>query len=543
MHDLSFDPRDPRYSFAGWTFSVEIFTYENRYGLRPDACVSTGDAQRFALECQGLTWAGGQEQAPGRAAVRAEAKDDAVTVRVEAGAAHTIRCVKLVLHDLPLGAVVGLRESDALEIPPEGLRLAYPSGWRGLATPLLALRTAEGIVYARSLDTQVREKRFAVLRRGDRLQVELIFEELATEQGQAVSVPAWELGVAETLDELMATQTAHVAAAYGLLPWERRPDVPAWARRIGLVAAVHCQHWTGYVFNSYAKVLERTRWLAERFDPTRTLLYLPGWEGRYYWQYGDYRPDPRMGGEAGFAALVRGAQDLGVRVMPMFGINVVNQGLDNFEQWGAPARFGSAGGFPTAGSVDWDGSRHHDHGWGVLLNPGAPTWQRRLAGQIVALAERYGFDGAFLDISAGWWNDPRHPVYPGTLELIARIRGQRPGLLIAGEGWYDGIGAATPLMQSGHTEGALHWHDQPYGPLFDTSCRSFAHLCLGDPGRGSTGVHELGTNGARRSPLRKGIIPTLTIVEDSLEVAPEGAEAVLADARSYVARYLADLPE
>ncbi len=400
------------------------------------------------------------------------------------------------------------------------------------------MRDGEGaLCYVRSLDTRVREKRFTLLRRDDGLDIELIFEENATEMGNRVLVPAWEVGAAATLDAIMAPHARHVADAYGLLPWDERRDVPDWARSISLVAAIHCQHWTGYVFNDYAKVLRTIQWLAERIEPERILAYLPGWEGRYYWQYGDYRPDPRMGGEQGFGRLVDGARHIGAHVMPMFGINGVNRGLPNYEQWGAPAQVVSAGGNQFGGSVDWDGSRHYDHGSGTLLNPGSPTWQNRLVTQVTELIDRFGFDGVFLDISAVWTNDPRFQIYDGVTQLIRRIRQGRPEILVAGEGWYDGIAAATPLMQSGHSDGVMHWHDQPYPALFDTFSRGFGHLCIGDPGRGSTGVHELGYNTERRVPLRKGLLPTVTIVEDTLERAPEQVAQIIDDARAYAAAF------
>ncbi len=143
----------------------------------------------------------------------------------------------------------------------------------------------------------------------------------------------------------------------------------------------------------------------------------------------------------------------------------------------------------------------------------------------------------FLDISAVWSNDPRFQIAEGVAQLIGRIREGRPEVLIAGEGWYDAVGAATPLMQSGHSDGVMHWHDQPYPALFDASNRGFGHLCLGDPGRGSTGVHELGYNTERRVPLRKGLLPTVTIVENTLERAPEQVEQIIDDARKYAATF------
>lgn len=539
MQDLSYQTGDPVFEWNGLRLSVQIYTFENVYGMVPGACsVRTAD-DRFMLRCTQLSWAGGQETAPGTVELCAEASPSHTTIEIQASAAHTIRCVKLIVHGIPNGRLLTLRETPALSVPDDGLLLRYPDGWRGLATPLIALeRPGRGVTYARSLDTRVREKRFVLLPHGERMDLELIFEQAATEMSTSISVPAWEVGLTAALDTLMHTHTAHIERAYGLEPWETRADVPGWARRISLVAAIHCQHWSGYIFNDYDRVVRTIEWLTARIKPERLLVYLPGWEGRYYWQYGDYRPDPRMGGAQGFAALNAYAQRVGVKVMPMFGINVVNRGQPNFEQWGAPAETSHAGGVGGGATVDWDGSRHFDHVWGALLNPGAPTWQNRLVGQIAALVDAYGFDAVFLDISAVWLNDPRYDTAEGVVQLVERLRERHPRRLVAGEGWYDGVSRATPLMQAGHTDGRPHYHDVPYAPLFDTYARAFGHLCLGDPGRGSTGVHELGVNSATRVPLRRGIIPTVTIVDDTLERGTEQLERIIDDARSYAARYI-----
>jgi hypothetical protein len=534
MHQLSYDPRDPIFAVGALRFSVQVFTFENVYGLAPDRSTLHESAGTWLLTCDELAWAGGTERTQGHVVVRVASAGSTTSISVTAECEKTIRCVKVILKGMPAGPLVNVRETPALDVPADGLLLGYPSGWRGLYTPLIALATGEGqITYIRSLDTQVREKRFALLPVAEQCDIELIFEEAAVRMMNSVVVPPWEIGVCDSVEEVMRLQMEHVEAAYQLLPWETRPDVPRWARDIALIAAIHCQHWSGYVFNDYAQVLAAVEWLTDRIEGYSLLVYLPGFEGRYYWHYGDYRPDPRMGGGEGFARLVDGVHALGAHVMPMVGINHVNRGIDNFEQWGAPATVSTPGGFLPSGSVDWDTSRHHDHGWESTLNPAAPTWQNRLIGQIQGLIDRYGVDGIFLDISAGWTNDPRHAVYAGIQQLVARVREQHPDLLVAGEGWYDAMGAITPLTQSGHTEGDLHWHDQPYPPFFDRHCRSFAHLCLGDPSRSSTGVHELGTNPVHRAPVRRGIIPTVTIVDGTLDQAAANVEAILDDARRY----------
>jgi uncharacterized protein DUF6259 len=534
MHQLSYDPRDPVFTAHGLHIAFQVFTFENVYGLARDRCIVNESDGAWSLRCDELTWAGGTERAQGCIHVCVTSEGSTRSISVSANCNETIRCIKVILKRMPAGPLVNLREAPALDVPSEGLILPYPSGWRGLYTPLIALATGEQqVTYVRSLDTEVRQKRFVLLPTDVGLDLELIFEESAVRMTATVDVPIWEIGVSTSLQEVLQRQMEHVQSAYHMLPWEARPDVPRWARDIALVAAIHCQHWSGYVFNDYANVLNAVEWLTDRIDGSSLLVYLPGWEGRYYWQYGDYRPDPRMGGDAGFSRLIDGIHARGAHVMPMVGIDHVNRGLASFEQWGAPATISTPGGFLPSGSVDWDTSRHHDHGWESTLNPAAPTWQNRLVGQIRDLIDQYGADGIFLDISAGWTNDPRHEVYPGLIELVARIRDEHPDVLVAGEGWYDAMGAITPLVQSGHTEGSLHWHDEPYAPFFDRYCRSFAHLCLGDLSRGSTGVHELGTNWVQRAPVRAGIIPTVTIVDGTIEQATSELEAIINDARQY----------
>lgn len=538
MQDLSYSIQNPVFSFHGLRFSLQVFTFENVYALDKDRCTISGDEQRCVIHAARFTWAGGQERMEGSVDLCVEQIDGASRFTISATCPLTIRSVKLVLHDLPDGHVINLRETPAKAIPAQGLILHYPEGWRNLYTPLVIFKTADHYRYFRSLDAQVRDKKFVFVRRGNALDVELIFEQLATQASASVQIPAWEVGISADPDALMNAQQAHVAEAYQLKRWEERDDVPDWMHKIALVAAIHCQHYSGYIFNDYAKVLENARWLTQHLNGEHILIYLPGWEGRYYWQYGDYRPDPRMGGEAGFERMVQGLHELGVHVMPMFGANVVNKGMPNFEQWGASAVATSPTGMKGGSTVDWDGSRHYDHGWGAFLNVGAPAWQNRLVDQIHRLVDRYRFDAVFLDISAGWMNDPLHDMYQGTRQLVQRIRQQHPELLIAGEGWYDAVGSVTPLMQNGHTDGEMHPHDNVFPSFFDTYHRAFGHLCLGDPGRGSTGVHELGTNPTWREPLRKGIIPTVTLVEDTLFVAEDKVRVILEDARLYLQRYL-----
>ncbi|WP_433364242.1 hypothetical protein ACQPZX_33610 [Actinoplanes sp. CA-142083] len=543
MQDLSFRWPHPRFGTSLGPISVRVHTGENVYGLFPEAIEQTVEGDTTTITCGELSWAGGQLTGPGQVTVRITQDQDQDLVRVRIDARHPdgVRCVALVLHDQPTGDVTALREGD-LPVPATGRVVRYPDGWFDLATPLLGLRRPDGtITVARAEDEQVHSRRFAVVPHfGDpaTCEFELITDADATTPSTTFAVPVWELRRVAKLDAVLAEHTAHTRTAYALEKWDERSDVPAWLRRTALVLSLNGMHFTGRVFLDYDAMLDTIRRLAERIDPRHILAYLPGWEGRYYRWYGRFDVDERLGGAAGFRRLIDGAHQLGARVMPMFGANVASRDLPGFEQWAEPGRLLNASGHAPIGSVDWDASRHFDHGWGALINPAYAPWRTHLAEQIVGLREEYGFDAAFLDISAMYNNDPRGSTTEGLRLLVEQIRDRCPDLLIAGEGWFDALGGIIPLVQTGHRDTVPTFHDQPAPELFTASNRSFGHVCLGDPAYGSTGCHEAGYNAHWRLPVREGVIPTLTVVDGTLDDAPDRVAEVLRDAQEYADKFL-----
>ena len=216
--------------------------------------------------------------------------------------------------------------------------------------------------------------------------------------------------------------------------------------------------------------------------------------------------------------------------MPMFGMNCVNTNIAGFQTWGAPSELRSTGGLAFQGNrPDWDTSRAHDPGWQAWLNPGAPAWRERLIGQVSTLVERYRLPAVFFDTQHVWINDARYPMYDGMVSLRDELKRRVPELLIAGEGWYDALGAITPVSQVGAP--------QQWPEFFAKHCRSFSHLSTGDPSRGSTGVHELGTREFALSPDAPYWWPTLTVVDGTIERAPERCEDVIAQALRYAERH------
>jgi hypothetical protein len=434
-----------------------------------------------------------------------------------------------VVSGLPRGELIG-HGWNSSRVTSAGTTVHYPGT---VPMPLVFLTLPDGEhLHFESLDDRVRAKRFAVYEREGTTVVELIHEDAATDMGRTTSSPPWRIGRTRDPASIVRRHTDHAARVFGLQPWASRPDVPAWMREIALVVALHGMHWSGYTFNTYDEMSLALEYIAGRIDGRRVLAFLPGWEGRYYWQYGDYRPEPLLSGIDGFRRLASRARELGVRLMPMFGANCANKNLSGYEDWGARAEIRSPSGLVFHGNrPDWDVSRAHDPGWQAWLNPGAPSWRTHLVEQVSALVSDCGVPAVFFDTQEVWINDPSHEIYPGLVVLRDELKSRFPDLLVAGEGWYDALGAVTPLSQYNQP---ARWAEIAFAP----HNRHFLHLSSGDPSRGSTGVHELGHSPFALAPDADYIIPTLTVVDGTMTEGRGGVDAVIAQAQEYAQKYL-----
>src|SRR5699024_3874467 len=101
---------------------------------------------------------------------------------------------------------------------------------------------------------------------------------------------------------------------FGLVPFNKRMDAPEWLQDIKLVVNLHGEHWTGHVFNTFLDMEKSLEWITQRINGQHVLAFLPGWDGRYYYNYPLYEPSERMGGEKGLKRLVEKAHELGIRI-------------------------------------------------------------------------------------------------------------------------------------------------------------------------------------------------------------------------------------
>jgi hypothetical protein len=530
MQRLSYDPKNPVYTIFGTEFSLEVFSVENVYGIDPERTELKVEGDRAILTARGLTWAGGAERCEGGAMLLVERTDSGLKFKVDAAHREKLRAAKVIVRGQK-GKTVTSDHSADFPIMPDGMTFDYPH-WNifMLKMPIVFLKGDKGYVSFSAHDEEVTPKRFSFIPRGEHVDVELIYEAPATRFSTALATAAWEMVQVDDPAAHAARFLDEAAKTYGFGPFETRPDVPGWTKEIALVLSIHGMHFSGYVFNTYKEMLSVIKWFAERMEGRRILAYLPGWEGRYYWQYGDYRPEPRLGGVEGFARLVEGAHELGARVMPMFGANCTNREHPDFPDYGPISLLHDASGAVFLGNKpDWSGDRSYDPGWQIWLNPGAPAWQERLLETFNGLIKEFAIDGVFLDTDDTWTNDPYYAMYDGYKAIKAELKAASPDLLIAGEGWYDALLSITPLTQMG---GPAHWPG-----LFEKYARSTPHLSTPSPCRGSTGVHELGFAPYVKPDLKAGEIPMVTIVDGTLAAVPDALMEYVKLAEEYAGKH------
>ena len=509
--DLSFDPRDPRFAAPGSevSWSVQVFTSVNGYGLDPStARIREGGVR---ARCAQL---GQQRPGPGEVDVSVDRDGGATvwTVRVEHE--EPVKAVKLLLSGLP---------ADGWWAPNTGrdllggrFQITYPGPqW---STPWIAAGGASLSVR----DPLVRQKTLHVDQppHADGPIVELVHRPSAADRATSCAVPPIRLREHGDPQADLDEHLAFLESAHGLVPWERRTDVPDWLRETALVVTLHGQHWTGHVFNTFARMAETLRFVARHIEPRRVLVYLPGWEGRYYYAYPRYAPGVDLGGPAGCDELVREARSLGFRLMPMFGGNGVNAA--GYRRWREAALRNDTDRYvELINRPDWDGDRAGE-GDQVFCNPGEPGFRALLRESVSAIVRDHGVDAVLLDTAGSWTDDPRHPVLDGYRLLASDLRRRHPGLLLASEGWWDALSAVFPLSQQW-----LGVDRELQAPRALTRyARTTGHLAEGTPGAGSTGVHERGFLPRPPDVRLDGHVPVLGFVEDTLTEHADEAAAV-----------------
>jgi len=539
MENFSYDFNDFYFKFRDYKVAFRVFTLENSYGIDPNRTKVNTAPNRLQIKANGFFAAGGQIHCPG--AFQGEIRGINESISIIASAAHSekIKSLGILVKGFPLVSQAitsqyGATNEDNVKkiLPikyPEGCILEYPNIFSGRGFPIFFFQTHKGhLFYAMSMDDQVRPKRFAIWFDKRREQViELIFTENARNFSRKIEVPEWLFGPCSTIESIYKKRLQLMEEKWGLRSWEEREDVPSFARKISLILNMHGEHWTGYVFNTFDQQLEILDFITKYISGERILVILPGWDGRFYYNYPLYQVSKRMGGETGFKRLVDGAHRMGVHIVPMFGTNGANirwvqkLGLEN------AIAHRAQGWEDHINWVDWDNDRSGEEQvhW---LNLGCKLYQDHMFSRISEVIDKYNVDGIFFDISHWYVNDPKYNFLEGFKSLCLRLREQYPEILLCGEGWYDALLPFIPLF---------HSQCYPLCPEVLTKyARMGAHLSLPAPGAGSSGVHERGFQLYKRITFSPILIPTLSIVDDTFTDHKEEILATIKIAKEYASK-------
>jgi hypothetical protein len=524
---FSFDFPEPSIEFEGLRIGLRVFSFENVYSPNPDTMTVATITDGLEVHGKGFTWAGGQEKADGEFRLVLRKAERGVEVEARASMPRRVKSLSVVVRDVPRGELSGGGQAF-FDPHDDEVLFGYPFSAgdlqlaRGMESPLAIVRTSDRkFFYLSARDEHVRAKRFYFQPGPKSYRVELVFEGEGWVERNQIEGARWSLGWAATMEEAARPHYAWVERAHSIPNWETRPDVPDWTRSLALAVTLHGMHYTGYIFNDYARMAKTLEWISQRIPAQRVLAFISAWDGRYYWDYPLYRPVDRMGGEAGFRTLVQRAHDLGFHVMPMFGTNAANRRQPVFSRFADAATAKIDGDPMELNWVDWDNDRHQE-GWLAYMNVGVPSWRNHLTARIADIIDRFGVDAYFLDIAGGWTNNPKADMHEGLRLMVGDLRRRYPAVLACGEMHYDALLAFLPFYHAFSQLG--------YPPAFQKYSRAFYHLSQPAPGRGSTGVHEFGFN--RWDDKTLGIrndfqIPTLNVVDDTLDRYPHLMEALI----------------
>jgi hypothetical protein len=513
---FSFDFPEPSVEYAGLRFSLRVFTFENAYTFDATRTTITEAADGLELHSSGFVWAGGQEKTAGTLRARFRRKGSSIEWDAFAEMDQPIKSIAAVVRDVPRGKIAAGGQTF-FDPRDDEVLFGYPFGGgalftaRTMDTPLAIIQSGDqDFFFISTLLDRVRATRFYFQPGEKGYRVELVHEGAGWEKSNRLQSPTWRVGRAHSLEEACRPHFEHLEEAFQLPVWEKRPDVPAWFRDTALVVALHGMHWTGYVFNDFEKMSRILDWVATQIPGQNVMVFLPAWDGRYYWNYPLYKPDPRLGGETGFRTLIEKGHKLEFRFLPMFGLNSANRRNPEFSKFADAVTDQIDGDAFNLNWVDWDNDRHNE-GWGSYMNVGVDSWRRWLSGRIAEVIERYHADGYFLDIAGGWENNTKADMHEGARRLVQDLRTKFPETLAVGEMSYDALLGVLPLYHVFPAAG--------YPAAFTKYARAFQHLSLPAPGRGSSGVHESGFG--RFNPqtlsLSPNQIPTITVVDDTFE--------------------------
>ncbi len=537
MYTIGYDFGDTIIQLKQLRFAVRLFTEVNAYAPDPDRVEIIEENNRVYLKATGLSWAGNQEKAEGKIELDiAIGKDNRFIVQAKGSHSHEIcKSMLIQVFDINLKSL-HFDQNNIVTISKDSYfrdikAQHYPSR---LKMPVVFVGDQKGDNwFVLSKDKKLRLKGFASHYDPylETQVLDLSHEEDKRYRSTEMTMPAWHIGCNQSEEAVLLERCEDLEKNFGLVPYNQRTDTPMWLEDIKLVTILHGEHWTGHVFNTFTEMEKRLEWITNEIDGKNVLAFLPGWDGRYYYNYPEYEPSLRMGGEEGLKSFVKKAHEQGVKVIPMLGANNANievmekLGLEDAvirDPWGLEKR---------CDWVDWDYDLSSENNC-MLANMGHPGYLKHMIEKSNYLIETFGVDGIFLDITCFWANDPNYSPYEGLVKWAKEMKRKHPNLLLFGENSYDALWGIFSVF---HEMGTPSGH----GHALYRYAKQTHYLAYPAPGKGSGGIHEYAWN-QNGLPWERDIpelIPTLSVVSDTIEQYSQSAKFQIKKANNWYQVY------
>mgnify|MGYP000846998443 CR=1 FL=1 len=525
-----------RLTIGPFELNVQVYTCEGTF-YHATGWQSAGET----FVCDQLVNGADGEARPstaGQLMVRVHSADaEGIRVQVTAEHEHAIKAVKLAL-ELPYMRMLAPEQTDLAEAT--WRQWDFPRDWR---TGFAAWEHGARYFTVVTHEAPWRFKRLLALRNGDRMRLQIVQDASLRERTRKFESSVWEIGYRDALDPMLDDYAAFVERAFGALQFDRRRDMPAWTRHVGLVVNLHGTDWNGGTNLDFAGMTSAIEALAGLFPAAQTLLYPIGWDGRYMRDYPDYRPSPGLGGEDGFRDFCTRARELGFHVMPHLNAMAINMRHPLYLTHLKDYVIRDWNGLPRhAYHIDWDhdglGDAAHAY---IALEP--PALREILVAAVDRLVRDYGIDAVFLDETCNvFYNDPAWDQVEGVRRLVRDLHERQPDVLIAGEEWNEMLLGLTPVVQIWEeTQDGRKGFGREKSPLMRAWAgrfiRSCGYLALASPD-GTTGVHEWPDKPWIDERDNEAFyIPTLSITRYTLERGMAGIQATVARAQDYILRF------
>jgi len=533
MYTIGYDFNDTIIQLKNLQFSVRLFTEQNVYAPDPDQVIIKENEHSVSLATTGLSWAGNQRKAEGNINLKVTFEDDRFVV--SGSGKHKNEVCKSILVQVYGINITNINFDQNLD---QGLgqyreisSQQYP---KDIKMPLIFVEDRnEATWFALSKDDQLQAKAFASHYNPylETQVLDLSHESDKRFRTNEIQMPEWHIGSCVDKNTIIQERCQDLEINFNLVPFQERQDTPYWLKDIKLVTILHGEHWTGHVFNTFSEMEDVLKWLVKKIDGKHVLAFLPGWDGRYYYNYPEYEPSIAMGGKEGFKCLVNTAHQLGIKLVPMLGANnanievMKNLGLEDAalqDAWGHEKR---------VDWVDWDYDLFKENNC-YLANMGHPEYLKHMIERSKNLVDSYGVDGIFLDITIWWENDPHYSPYEGLLKWAKTLKADYPELLLFGENSYDALwGVFSVFHEQGYPGG--------HGNALYKYAMQTHYLAYPAPGMGSGGIHEFAWN-ENGQPWERDIpelIPTLSIVGDTLNNYKKSTEYTIQKAKNWEPLY------